>query len=221
MVANGSRQSLLTQGLSSLAVDIVGLGMHGSWTALALARMGVGRLRLWDDDTVEQGNLETQVYNGWQLGKDKINAMLETVESLGPTLSTIEGKLVRYVDQPLLPIVVSCADSFETRKAIATAALRDHCDLFIETRSGGHTLLAHAFEPTEAAVRHYLDNFFPDVVAPQACGATGSIAIGFQAASLVAALVTQWKGGGIVTNEHEIVLGLSHKVSMWPTAATD
>jgi len=179
---SASRQSLLTVGLSSLAVDIIGLGMHGSWTALALARMGVSRLRLWDHDSVEQGNLETQAYNHYQLGMLKVGALMETINSLVSLPPTLDGKYECYEGQPLLPIVVSCVDTFETRRLLATRAMHDSCQLFIETRSGGHTLLAHAFEPTEANVQHYLDNFFPPEVASRPCGATGSIAVGFAAA---------------------------------------
>ena len=115
------------------------------------------------------------------------------------------------------------ADSFETRRVAATRALHDSCSLFIETRSGGNALLCHAFVPTDESLKHYLDNFFPSDVAAQPCGATGTIAIGFQAGALVAGVLNLWKGGDgtLPLNEHEVVLGLSHRVSSWPTPAID
>ena len=79
--ATESRQAELTKGVSTNPVDIIGCGMHGSWTALALARLGVPSLRLWDGDTVSPANLDTQAYRTGDVGEPKSKALASLLRS--------------------------------------------------------------------------------------------------------------------------------------------
>ena len=61
--------------IKGAVVGIAGLGGLGSAIAVALARIGVGRLILADFDVVEPSNLNRQQYFIDQLGQTKAEAL--------------------------------------------------------------------------------------------------------------------------------------------------
>lgn len=78
-------------------VGIAGLGGLGSQVAVALARVGVGRLTLVDFDLVEPSNLNRQHYFIPQLGKPKTEALAETLRLVNPfvTLDLFNERITR------------------------------------------------------------------------------------------------------------------------------
>lgn len=67
-------------------VGIAGVGGLGSVVAVALARVGVGRLILADFDVVEPSNLNRQQYFIDQIGLPKVNAMIDNLRRINPYL---------------------------------------------------------------------------------------------------------------------------------------
>ena len=65
-------------------VGIAGLGGLGSTIAVALTRLGTGRLVLADFDCVEPSNLNRQQYFMDQLGMLKTEALAETLRRINP-----------------------------------------------------------------------------------------------------------------------------------------
>lgn len=72
--------------LSRASVGIAGLGGLGSHIAMALARMGVGRLVLADFDRVELTNLHRQQYTLSHIGQWKTEAITEQLRAVDPYL---------------------------------------------------------------------------------------------------------------------------------------
>jgi sulfur carrier protein ThiS adenylyltransferase len=68
-------------------VGVAGLGGLGSAVAVALARVGVGRLVLADFDVVEPSNLNRQQYFVDQLGLAKSRALAENLARINPFVS--------------------------------------------------------------------------------------------------------------------------------------
>ena len=212
-----SRQAELVGAVQDASVDLVGLGMHGSWTALALARLEVPRLRLWDGDVVGLENLNTQAYRRADVRRPKHLAMASSIR-----LSGYRGELIsngRWFPDghaPFLPlgsVVVSCADSMVVRRNLAVAAHYSGSRLFIESRSAGNELFIHAFKPTTENVNHYLNTCFPARVATTTCGNTGTAALGMQVAALVAGIMLRTRGGELAelfNGDHRVSLGLHH-----------
>lgn len=117
--------SNVTQG----SVLLIGLGGLGCPAALALARAGVGKLVLCDDDTVDEGNLHRQIlYRDADVGADKLDAaeraLAPAVESSGTRIDLARERflpenarrLVRGAD-----LVVEGADNFATKFLAADA----------------------------------------------------------------------------------------------------
>lgn len=65
-------------------VGIAGLGGLGSAIAIALARVGVGRLILVDFDVVEPSNLNRQQYFVDQIGQRKAEALVQNLRRIQP-----------------------------------------------------------------------------------------------------------------------------------------
>lgn len=80
--------------LKAACVGIAGLGGLGSAIAIALARIGVGRLVLADHDVVEPSNLNRQQYFVDQLGQPKAEALRDILARVNPYV-TVEAHPVR------------------------------------------------------------------------------------------------------------------------------
>lgn len=65
-------------------IAICGLGGLGSHIAVALARMGVGRLHLVDDDQVDLSNIHRQQYRMKDIGRKKTDALQELLQEIAP-----------------------------------------------------------------------------------------------------------------------------------------
>ncbi len=70
--------------VKAATVGIAGLGGLGSAVAIALARIGVGRLILADFDVIEPSNLNRQQYFVDQLGRAKADALVENLTRINP-----------------------------------------------------------------------------------------------------------------------------------------
>ena len=76
--------------LRAAHVVVFGLGGVGSWCAEALARSGVGRLTLVDEDSVAESNLNRQVCAlGSTIGRPKAEIMAERLRDIAPDAELI------------------------------------------------------------------------------------------------------------------------------------
>lgn len=79
--------------LKKAKVLIAGLGGLGSNIAVALARVGIGEMRLIDFDVVEPSNLNRQSYEIGDLGKYKTEALREQLLRINPYNSYITSTM--------------------------------------------------------------------------------------------------------------------------------
>ena len=219
-----SRQVNLVGDFRKKSVGIIGLGMHGSWTALAVARLGIGNLALWDHDFVSPGNLDNQFYPLSQVGKIKVYALEEELAenflrlNVGIALfQKFQNCLEDKENVKGLDVLICCADSFDTRRLAATMARDCKVKLFIESRSAKHTAFIHALRPTKEKVASYIESCFPSVVEEATCGDTGTTAMGMAIASQIAAHVINSSCGShpeLIPEETTIRLGYSMSTKM-------
>lgn len=127
-------------------VAIIGLGNIGSHTALALARMGVQNLTVFDFDSVEEHNLSSQAYSIEHVGYPKVDAIAETIVDTINSDAEVETVPLPYVNQPLGDdtIVICAVDSMIERRKIQRAILESGQNpLIIDGRMGGGQLEVH------------------------------------------------------------------------------
>jgi adenylyltransferase/sulfurtransferase len=100
-------------------VLLVGAGGLGSPAALVLARSGVRRMTIVDDDVVDVTNLHRQVlYDDADVGLDKVERARARLEREGVEVRAISGRLLPSTALELLPghdVVVEGADNFATK----------------------------------------------------------------------------------------------------------
>ena len=110
-------------------VGIAGLGGLGSAIAIALARLGVGRLILVDFDIVEPSNLNRQQYFVDQIGLPKTEALCANLRRVNPYI-TLEPHSVRLTAENTAAIfkdariLVEAFDRAEEKAQLLEAFLR-------------------------------------------------------------------------------------------------
>lgn len=89
--------------VKAATVGIAGLGGLGSAIAVALARVGVGRLIIADFDVVEPSNLNRQQYFVDQLGMLKTDALVSNLQRINPYVK-VEAHAVKLTPDNLFPM---------------------------------------------------------------------------------------------------------------------
>ncbi|HXE97016.1 MAG TPA: sulfur carrier protein ThiS adenylyltransferase ThiF, partial [Dongiaceae bacterium] len=114
--------------LKPASVGIAGVGGLGSAVAVALARVGVGRLVIADFDVVEPSNLNRQQYFIDQIGSCKVDALACNLRRINPYV-TVEAHRV-MLDPENIPaifsdcsILVEAFDRADMKAMLVNAAL--------------------------------------------------------------------------------------------------
>jgi len=187
-----SRQSDLveTEALET-RITIIGCGGIGSFTALALAKMGCVHLTLYDDDLVEEHNIPNQLYRPGDVGQLKVERLADIIKSF--TGTGIDARPERVQGQRLEGIVVSGVDSMEARRRIWDRSIRFKAAVstYIDARMGAEVARIYTVRPTDPDdVRFYEKTLYSDEEALHLpCTAQAIVYTGFGIASLVAGQV--------------------------------
>lgn len=99
---------------------IIGCGSVGSTVAENLVRLGVRDITLYDFDTVASHNIANQMFFAQDIGKPKIEALLDMLCKINPELKhTIRICNDGWTDETRLSgYVFLCVDNIELRKKI-------------------------------------------------------------------------------------------------------
>jgi len=79
-------------------VGIAGIGGLGSHVAIALARIGVGKLLIADFDVVKPSNLNRQAFSIEQIGQIKVEALRENIRKINPYVK-VETHQIRLTEK--------------------------------------------------------------------------------------------------------------------------
>jgi sulfur carrier protein ThiS adenylyltransferase len=127
--------------LKRASVGIAGVGGLGSAIAVALARVGVGRLVIADFDVVEPSNLNRQQYFIDQIGRFKVEAMFENLQRINPYV-TVEAHCVLLCPEniPVIfsdcPIVVEAFDRADMKAMLVNRVLESMPQSTVVAASG-------------------------------------------------------------------------------------
>lgn len=106
--------------IQNFHIVIIGLGAVGSWTTIQLAKTGLKKFTLIDDDTVEQSNLNRTFFTLQDIGEKKVDSMKKhlykisteikctTIESHISSQNALKNILGNVENNNLL--VINCAD---------------------------------------------------------------------------------------------------------------
>lgn len=116
--------------LKKYTVGIAGAGGLGSNCAVALARVGIGKLVISDFDVVNESNLNRQYFFRDQLGQKKVHALKENIARINPEVKIItndtklnENNIVEiYKD---CDVIVEAFDLAEMKKMLIETFLSE------------------------------------------------------------------------------------------------
>lgn len=146
--------------LKASKVLIAGLGGLGSNIAMALARIGVGHLRLIDYDVVEPSNLNRQAYRISDLGQKKCHALASQLAQINPylTYEPINRKLAPDNLAEALADMDLVIEAFDTpsAKAMLVTYVLSQTDLKIVSASG----MAGLYDPNLITTKKPLNRLY-------------------------------------------------------------
>ncbi|MBN2174320.1 MAG: sulfur carrier protein ThiS adenylyltransferase ThiF, partial [Bacteroidales bacterium] len=93
--------------LKTKCVGIAGAGGLGSNCAVALARVGIGKLIIADFDIVSEDNLNRQYFFSEQIGEKKVSALKENILKIDPKID-IEIHDIRLATEEIKSIYSNC-----------------------------------------------------------------------------------------------------------------
>ena len=125
--------------LEASHVLVAGIGGVGSYTAEALARLGVGQLTLVDHDVVSPSNLNRQLIAlNSTVNRLKISVMAERIKDINPTcrVTVLNQFLSPESIPPLLEkpfdVVIDAIDSMSSKAALIETAWHRDITLFFQ-----------------------------------------------------------------------------------------
>jgi sulfur carrier protein ThiS adenylyltransferase len=127
--------------LSDKVVAIAGCGGLGSNCAVALARVGIGKLILADFDRVEQGNLNRQYFFRDQVGEYKSEALRDNILRIDENLN-VEVHVVNLEPESVKAFFADCdiiVEAFDTdaaKQMIIETVLSDMPEKYIISGQG-------------------------------------------------------------------------------------
>lgn len=192
-------------------VTIVGAGAIGSFTALALAKMGFSNLEVFDFDEVSIENMNSQFYRFSDIGKKKVQALHDLVKDF--TGVEIRGFDMRFPGGHRAGLVLACVDSMSARREIwnsqdGAAA----CAAFVDPRMGAETALLYVARPNVSSDREaYEATLYSDRSAVQErCTAKATMYTATMLSGLVAKAVK------------DLACGIPYpKMAQWDIAGND
>ncbi|MBI5355028.1 MAG: ThiF family adenylyltransferase [Candidatus Aenigmarchaeota archaeon] len=110
---------------SGKKVLVVGAGALGNFVAMGLAELGVGKVDIIDDDTIEDTNLNRQILYYDSVGKGKAKTLARKTGYMNPGISinAFEKKFDENFDGNY-DLIFDCVDNFATRALMSDFAAR-------------------------------------------------------------------------------------------------
>lgn len=93
--------------LSKRTIGIAGCGGLGSNCAVALARVGIGKLIIADYDIIEESNLNRQYFFYDQIGKEKVFTLKENINKINPSV-IVEAYQIKLQPDDIKSIYQNC-----------------------------------------------------------------------------------------------------------------
>ena len=129
------------QRLKQASVGIAGVGGLGSAVAVALARVGVGRLVIADFDVVEPSNLNRQQYFIDQIGDYKVDALTSNLQRINPYITVEPHRLLLGPENIAATfadcrVVVEAFDRAEMKAMLVNSVLESMPSCIVVAASG-------------------------------------------------------------------------------------
>lgn len=180
-------------------INIIGAGAVGSFTTLALVKMGFTNINVIDFDVIDIENMNCQFFRFKDIGKYKVDALKELV--LDFTNVEINVANDRWNGAILDGVTICAADSMVVRKQLFDTHERKafQTQLIIDPRMGAETALLHTYSPLNPKeISEYQKTLYSDSEAIQeACTRKATIYTALSLAGIVCTVVKQFLVDGV------------------------
>lgn len=197
-------------------INIIGVGATGSWMSLALAKMGLNNLHLYDFDTVGEHNLPNQMFGIRDINRNKALSMRNIIKMLTGFVIKAKDEKIEG-DTPLQGIVFMLTDTMKSRKDIYYKAIKNNpkVELLIETRMDLRGGRIYVIDPSNREhIKKYEETLYGDDEAEvSACGVSQTVlptALGITSHAIWKLL--DYINGELVYNE--TILDFSNEIVM-------
>lgn len=190
------RQSdLLSEEQLTMPITVIGAGAIGSFTVLALAKMGFENITVFDDDKVEVENLNAQFFRHKDVGQFKVAALQAMVADFtGVIITTKCEKFTGPIAKR--GIMITAVDNMKTRTEVLEACEKTGMitDLVIDPRMSAEMATMFVYEPkVKKTMEVYRKSLFDDKAGVQErCTAKSTMYCVLGISSQVAATVKQF-----------------------------
>ena len=124
-----------TERLRKSSITLIGTGSVNSFAGLVLSKMGVGKIKAYDDDGVAAHNIAAQFFRNDDVGQFKTDALYEILREFSDV--NFQGYNKRYKNQYLTETVIVAPDNMPTRKIVWKQFLKQkQAKYFIDARMG-------------------------------------------------------------------------------------
>jgi hypothetical protein len=170
-------------------VHVIGAGGIGSFTTVALAKLGLSKITVWDGDNVEVHNVPNQLHLVKAVGISKVKALASLARQLTGITIKPKEKMWEPTD-PLSGIVITAVDTMKVRQQVWEAVKPNpKIELLIDGRMGGQEFRILTIRPIQDIFQHqwYETNLFEDKdSAKLPCTGRAIIDVGFAIAAVIA-----------------------------------
>lgn len=127
-------------------ITIIGAGATGSFVALALGKMGMSNMTIYDADKIEEHNFPNQLFPVSMLARNKADATGELVRGFCDI--DIDCKPEYFEDQDLEGVVICALDTMKGRKTILKNCEGNrNVDILIDPRCGPEVFRIYSVDP--------------------------------------------------------------------------
>lgn len=154
---------ILPPSKTTVPITVIGAGAIGSFSVLALAKMGFDDITVIDFDEIEVENMNCQFYRFSDIGKPKVIALQQLVKDFtGIDIKAFNGK---YEGGSFKGIVISAVDNMAVRKLIwdSHKMTSPHTKFIIDPRMGAEMAMLYTMCPTNSEdIKSYETNLYSD-----------------------------------------------------------
>lgn len=157
-------------------LNIIGVGATGSNVALAAAKMGFTKFRIWDHDHVEAHNLPNQAYDLCHVGMPKVEALEAVLKRFNPEIEVEANQCYftaeEYGDDLEGPLILT-VDTMKAREEITNCFDGNILiDTVMESRLGFDHGTVNIIDCTSAEdLQEWRNSLFSDDEVPEGpCG---------------------------------------------------
>lgn len=157
-----------TEKIQAMRVTVIGAGAVGSFAMLALTKLGVNDVAVYDEDGVADHNIPNQFYRVDDAKKEKFK--VEALEEIVMDFNGVEIETNKefYTNQHLGDVVIVATDSMSSRQMVWEQFLVQNCKVLIEARMGGELGIVYCIRKhpdgsiNGETVKFYQETLHPD-----------------------------------------------------------